>query len=317
MTNRATSMLAVDLIPWVNKNYVVSVDLERVVAKVQIGVSKNSFKLSYNGKRYADINLTNYKLVNLNKQYYLFQHKDVMPTFTSQPTFALPLNFSDYEDKGNQYVVDPHFYLKNGDATNAPAFNNYYTSWFGNFTTEDFASMPSVDNYGYAYILENTTFKTFQKNGYSTGIVYKAAVSPESVFLYDYTTHMLREEYRPEYWPKTIYLYKYNFYGSIQAVNLASGLTLDELQNYTDAQLKTYGIKKVNFNMGVYETFYTYWIRHRNIPSDPMGPMEYGIIRNNFYRIVVSGVNGIGHSVISPDIMRDNYPNSYEDVVVD
>ena len=111
-------------------------------------------------------------------------------------------------------------------------------------------------------------------------------------------------------------MYNFNFYGSIQAINIASGLTLDELESYSDAQLKNYGIKKCEFNMGVYETYYTYWIRHRNTTSNPMDAMNYGVVRNNYYKIVVAGVSGIGNSVIIPEIMRDNYPNSYADIAV-
>jgi hypothetical protein len=48
-----------------------------------------------------------------------------------------------------------------------------------------------------------------------------------------------------------------------------------------------------------------------------MGPMQYGIVRNNFYQLVVSGVSGLGNSSITPDVLRDNYPNSYTDVVVE
>ena len=165
--------------------------------------------------------------------------------------------------------------------------------------------------------MENTSFKTSQKNGYSPGIVFKAAVNPVFVYLYDSSQRVLREEYRPEYWPKTIYLYNYQFYGSIQAVNVASGLMLDELEHYTDAQLKQYGIKQCMFNMGVYETYYTYWIRHRNSPTDWMGPMQYGIVRNNFYQLIITGVSGLGNSSIVPDVLRDNYPNSYTDVLVE
>lgn len=317
MTSRATSLLGVDLIPWANKEYLMSVDIERVMAKLQIGVAQNSFQLKHNQRKYADINITNYKLVNLNRRYYLFQHKDSLPTFTSEPKFTLPYHFCDYADEDEQYVVDPLFYRKLPNTKDATAIGGYYKSWFGSFTTEDFASMPSGDNYGYAYVLENTMFKTSQKNGYSPGIVFKAAVNPVFVYLYDFNLKSLKEEYRPEYWPKTIYLYNYNFYGTIQAVNYASGFSLDELATYTDAQLKVYGIKQCKFNMGVYETFYTYWIRHRNSLTNFMGSMEYGIVRNNFYKMVVIGINGIGNSVITPDIMKDNYPNSYEDVAVD
>ena len=214
-------------------------------------------------------------------------------------------------------IFDTHIYRKLDNREDAKAVVSYYQSWFGAFTTEDFASMPSADNFGYAYILENTAFKTSQKNGYSPGVVFKAAVNPVFVYLYDFSQKVLKEEFRPEYWPKVIYLYNYNFYGSVQAVNVASGLTLDELVPYTDEQLKSYGIKQCKFNMGVYETFYTYWIHHRGNQTDFMGPMEYGIVRNNFYRIIITGISGIGNSVITPEIMRDNYPNSYADVIVE
>ena len=316
MTNRASSLLAVDLVPWINKSYVLSVEMERVMAKLMIGVSKNTFQLTHNSKKYAEINITNYKLVNLNRQYYLFQHKDSIVEFNRQPRFTMPDNYSDYSEQGDQYVVDPFFYQKIPNTADVALFNNYYRSWFGAFTTEDFASMPPADSHGYAYVLENTSFKTCQKNGYSPGIVFKAAVSPVFVFLYDTNLRTLKEEYRPEYWPKILYLYNFNFYGSLQAVNVASGLTLDELENYTDAQLKNYGIKQCKFNMGVYETYYTYWIRHRNSPTDNMGPMQYGIVRNNFYKLVVTGVTGIGSSSITPRALQDNYPNSYSDMVM-
>lgn len=317
MTSRATDLLAVDLVPWIEKEYVLNIDIERVMAKLQIGVLHNTFQLKWGETKYADINITNYKLVNLNHQYYLFQHKDSLPEFKEQPQFVLPDNFSDYSDEGEQYVIDPLFYQKKQNPADAAFFAGYYNSWFGNFTTSDFASMPSAGNYGYAYILENTSFRTSQKNGYSPGIVFKAAVSPVFVYLYDGKQKILKEEYRPEYWPNTIYLYKHNFYESIKAVNVAGHLSLDELETYTDAQLKVHGIKQCKFNMGVYETYYTFWIHHRNSPSDLMGPMQYGIVRNNYYKIVISGVSGIGNSEIIPDVMRDNYPNSYADVIVD
>jgi hypothetical protein len=316
MTSRADNLLGIDLIPWINKTYVLTMEMERVVAKLQIGVSQNAFQLKHDGRTYAELNITNYKLVNLNRQYYLFQHRDSMATFRQLETFEMPWNYSEYHDDGEQYVVDPLFYQKTPERVNAATFNKQYRSWFGTFTTDNFASMPSVDNYGYAYILENTAFKSSQKNGYSPGVVFKAAVSPTFVYLYDNQRRQLKEEYRPEYWPKTIYLYQYNFYGSMQAVNVASGMWLDELQTYSDAELKPYNIKQCHFNMGVYETYYTYWIRHRRNGgmSNFMGPMSYGVVRNNFYKMVITGITGLGHSVITPDVMADNYPNSYLDM---
>lgn len=317
MTNRATSLNSIDLVPWANRTYVLSVDMERVLAKLQIGVSKNSFELRHDSRKYADINITNYKLVNLNSQYYLFQHKDVLPVFGKKTDFLFPDNYGQYSEESEHYVIDPFFYDKTSDQTDAIKFKDYYVSWYGNFSTEHFASMPVAGSFGYAYILENTSYKSSQKNGYSPGIIFKAAVSPAFVYLYDNHSRMLVEERRAEYWPHTLYLYNYNFYGSIQAINVASAHTFDELETYTDAQLRSFGIKKCNFNMGVYETYYTYWIQHRANTSEAMGSMNYGVVRNNFYKIIVAGVSGIGVSEIVPDILRDNYPNSYVDVAVD
>ena len=316
MTSRPTSLLNVDLMPWSGKKYSFQINMERVMAKLQIGVAKNNFELSHDGRKYADINIANYKLVNLNKQYYLFQHKAEMNRLGDKPRFVLPDNFDEYTEGSNQYVIDPLFYQKSYKYAEAILIKGYYQSWYGAFSTDDFAPVPTAGNYGYAYILENTSFKESQVNGYSPGIVFKAAVSPVFVYLYDNKTRKLVEERRAEYWPNTLYLYNFNFYGSIQAINYAAGLTLDELATYTDSQLKNYGIKKCNFNMGVYETYYTYWIQHRTNISDPMGAMAYGVLRNNFYKIVVAGVSGLGVSEIVPDILRDNYPNSFADIAV-
>ena len=316
MTNRATSLLSVNLVPWAGKKCFLQVEMERVMAKLQIGIAHNNFMLKHNNRKYADVNITNYKLVNLNKQYYLFQHKSVMNTLGEMPNYVLPDNFDDYGEGNDEYVIDPLFFKKTSSLTDANKFRNYYESWYGAFSTENFASIPTAGNYGNAYILENTSYKSSQKLGYSPGIVFKAAVSPVFVYLFNNQTRTLVEEYRAEYWPHTIYMYNFNFYGSIQAINIASGLTLDELESYSDAQLKNYGIKKCEFNMGVYETYYTYWIRHRNTTSNPMDAMNYGVVRNNYYKIVVAGVSGIGNSVIIPEIMRDNYPNSYADIAV-
>ena len=316
MTSNAVAHLGVNLIPWIDKTYFLKVELERVMAKLQIGVLKNYYELKHNYVKYADINITNYKVVNLNKSYYLFQHRDDLPEFISRTSFSMPDNFRPYIDAGDLYVIDPLFYQKTLSSSDVASFGSKYVSWYGDFTTTDFAAMPSADNFGYAYILENTVYKDRQKNGYSPGIVFKAAVNPVFVYLYEPTSMTLKEEHRPEYWPRTIYFYNFNFYGSIQALNVAGGFGLDELKTYTDAQLKVYGIKQSHFNMGAYETFYAYWIRHRNSSTDYMGPMQYGIVRNNYYKLVVSDITGIGSSVIIPDVMRDNYPNSYSDIEI-
>ena len=315
MTSNATSLLNIDLVPYKGQVYVLTLDLERVMAKLQIGVKKNVFELRHEGERYASVNITNYKIVNLNTCYYLFQHVDYLPVFEEQTTFVMSENFGNYSEEGDNYVVDPFFYKKKPNSIDLTACGARYVSWYGDFKTDDFASMPPAGNFGNVYLLENTTFRTSQKNGYSPGIVFKAAVSPDAVYLWDKNSNQPKPEKRPEYWPETIYLYKCKFYGSIQAVNHDSGAGISNKPKYTDAELKNYGVKQCIFNMGVYETYYTYWIEHRQESPD-MGPMKYGIVRNNHYILSVDSITGIGFSSIVPDIMRDNYPNSFADVIV-
>lgn len=315
MTNRATSLLGIDLVPYKNHYYELKVELERVMAKLQIGVKTNSFVLRHEAEQYAIINITNYKLVNLNACYYLFQHVDNLPEFKERTSFVMPDNFIEYTDAGQEYVVDPLFYDKKANSVDMDSCAKRYVSWYGNFNTDNFASMPSAGYFGNVYILESTSFRTSQKNGYSPGVVFKAAVTPFAVYIYDSSTDNVIEENRPGFWPDVIYLYNFNFYGSIKAINLDSGMTLNEVDNYTDAELMAKGIKRCVFNMGVYETYYTYWIQHRQKESE-MGPMKYGIIRNNHYVLSVDDVTGLGYSVITPDVMRDNYPNSFTDVKV-
>ncbi len=316
MTNRATSLLNVDLVKYNNKVYVLNIDMERVMAKVRLGINQNTFPLSYGTKTYANIHITNYKFVNLNTRYYLFQHKDHETTLGKKPVFLMPENYEDYNEGADEYIVDPYFYDKTNSDAAVNSFANRYKAWYGKFTTDDFASMPAAGNFAYAYILENTAFKECQKNGYLPGIVFKAAVSPITVLIYDTKTKQLVSEDRPEYWPSRLYLFRQKFYGSIQAINFDSSLKLDELKTYTDSQLKQYGIKQCMYNQGVYETYYTYWIQHRTNLADMMGPMKFGIVRNNFYNMLVTGVSGLGYSVITPEVLRDNYPNSFADIIV-
>ena len=313
MTSRPTALQNIDLLPWSGKDIFINVEMVRVMAKLQVGLEKEFFELKHNDTKYADIKITNNQLLNLNKSYYLFQHTDVLTSLGGATVFKFPDNFLDYTNVANQYVIDPLFYQKTLDKEDALKMKDLYSSWYGDYSTEEFAPVLPASTYSNIYILENTAFKDCQKNGYSVGIAFKASVVPTFAYIYDSTTKKLRKETESTFWDNTIYLYNYNFYGSIAALNVASGLSLDPYESYTDKQLASYGIKQCKFNLGVYETFYTYWIQDPSI-TDPMASMAYSIQRNHLYKITITGVSGLGESKISPEIMRDNYPHSYVDV---
>ena len=71
-------------------------------------------------------------------------------------------------------------------------------------------------------------------------------------------------------------------------------LTEDVLNN-------DYDIKCVKDNKTV-DCYYPYWIRHSNNgKSDEMGIMEFGIVRNNIYKLSVKSLNGFGITKLHPD----------------
>jgi hypothetical protein len=50
--------------------------------------------------------------------------------------------------------------------------------------------------------------------------------------------------------------------------------------------------------------YYTYWIRHLdNFKPTTMGVMEFGIVRNNLYRLLVTNVSDLGFQ--DPPIFTD------------
>ena len=321
MTNDPTSHVGIDIKFDPYKNVLISFDLIRTMAKFRIGVNPNNFPLKdpriAEDTCYARIQITGYKLVNMSKCCYLFPHKDQVTEFHTKPEFVMPDNYGEFNDtEADLYTVDPFFYDKLPDEQSMKNLSNKFFLWFGSINTDNvnFAGFPYAGYYGHGYFMENTVFKSSQKNGYSPGVIFKATVSPTAVWKYNEKTNKV-EPIKPENLPHTYYLYNCKFYYSIQAINVDNNLNLEDRDNYTDAELKSYKIKQVKNNNGVYETYYTYWIEHKKA-SDPMSAMRYGIVRNNYYQITVTGVSGLGESKITPQIMRDNYPNDYTDIIV-
>lgn len=296
MSSCASENLRQDFTDKVNNHVFIEVNMERVVAKVVLGKAKDVFELSHDGEVYAYVNLTNYKFVNLNTCFYLFRHKARLERFEQPSEYVLPYNFAPDSGADNEYVIDPLFFRKDGSQASLSYLRSVYKHYYSDTLLSDFAAFPSSGKYGTAYILENCAYRTQQNGGTLTGIVFKASVNPSCVYVYDERFGDFIRETRPEMFEGTLYLYGYKFYNTIRDVNRVSGLHLDELKSYTDEELDNYGIKQVIYYMGVYQTFYTYWITH----SEDSDAMRYGIVRNNFYRLMVSSIEGLGSSAVVP-----------------
>lgn len=300
MSSSASEYLNLDFTDMAMKHSTLSIRMERAIAKVRIAKERDKYELyDDNHEKYADISLTNYRFVNLSRSFYLFRHTAAVNDRLVAPGhYVAPDNFLLDEDcTENTYVIDPRFFLKTPDTEGYSFAAASFAYPISAFVPSGMAPMPAVGNHGAAYILENTVHRNSQKNAFTTGVIFKAAVHPLFVYIFDRQTGVNVEEYRIEYWPEKLYFYKYRFYGSLRALNVASGMSLDELKTYTDAELEPYGIKQINFNMGVYETYYIYWIRHRT-DATGLTPMHYGIVRNNFYDLHVANVTKIGNSSI-------------------
>ena len=58
-----------------------------------------------------------------------------------------------------------------------------------------------------------------------------------------------------------------------------------------------------------YEVLYYYWNRHNdNNNNGSMGPMEFAVVRNNVYKLSVTGVNKFGHPTNPGDDPDPEYP---------
>lgn len=151
-------------------------------------------------------------------------------------------------------------------------FNTYFS---GDGWTDDYQKGSGINSntqYLYiSYVLENVMIKDapgVSVNDYSTGIVFAAVYSPDGID---------GEGNRADF-----YWYNGKAYSSLESIGLP-GATEDNYENY--------GIRFYKGGL----CYYTYWINHADDGDDnSIGPMEFAIVRNNVYKINVTGISGIG-----------------------
>ena len=93
-----------------------------------------------------------------------------------------------------------------------------------------------------------------------------------------------------------MFYFNYNFYISVDAIRkqVLNNLPSDVTDDSDTETLAKYSIKRFQKTEN-YSCYYNYWIKHEdNYESTEMGVMEFGIVRNNIYRLSVSKVAGLG-----------------------
>lgn len=311
----------------------IAATVERVMGKITVTAGGTSVSSAATANKYTsfsttvaqinnikDITLKNYYVVNARKEGYYFRHVDKESSATN------PLTEANYGTSSTTlpYVTDPKTYDKT--YTSTPALVNSYGDWYlqgssafglssfgtfsGTYTDMPGYSSGAVETKVAAYCYENTMLKDRQKNGYTTGIVFKAEIAPSK---------MMQKKVSGDGVEETttigsigeIFYHSGIFYKDIEALKEAGVLLADgttsSSANGAPADLKKNDVqcfKKGNTD-GKFFCYYPYWIKH--LPSEDTAEdvMEFGIVRNNVYQVTVTGIQGVGKDGVTENIITD------------
>lgn len=269
----------------------------------------------------TNITLKGYYVVNARKEGYYFRHVDKESTATN------PLGEANYGNSTTSlpYVVDPKTYSKTYSGTPA-ALAGSYADWYlqgsgafdllsfgsfgGTYTAMPGYSSAAAETKVAAYCHENTMLKEKQKNGYTTGIVFKAEIAP-SKMMQKKTGSGGVEENSTFTSMSEIFYHSGIFYKDIAALKEAGVLLADGTTSSSasgaPADLKKNDVQcfKKGSADGKFVCYYPYWIKH--IPSENTAEdvMEFGIVRNNVYKVTVTSIQGVGKDGVTEDIITD------------
>ena len=302
MTNRAADNIATEITNSGEKDAnVINITLERVLARLDIAKAAETFQLTDDkGVQYASVKLDGFYIVNLPKYFYTYRHTAVLTTL-DEPEWTVMTHFGNVSDV-NGYVVDPYFFKKPIDASKFSNADKYYEYPSGDCTNPNnvkwkaFNAVAQTPNYKTFYCLENCMLAPAQMNGYSTGVLFRAVLEPNNNVYHLNSSGELELVADKKNYPEVLYYFQHNFYDSAEA--LASAVST------AGSQTNKYQARKYEKTDDGYRCYYKYWIRHLdNNDATQMGVMEFGIVRNNLYRMLITNVSGLGEgiSIIQPE----------------
>lgn len=262
-----------------NNPAVIQVAVERVVAKIEDNSMK--YDLNIEGESGDTVTFTEVALINGNTKFF--------PIMQVQ-------NNKDGNGQ-NDYVVDPNFSNQSADTG-----KEFYANSFTSFPTVDGTLVKSLskDKRACFYTLENTMTASEQMNAYTTGLYYKAV-------------YQLKDADKGD----NIYQYGGKLYtwSNFQKEATANGVSLDNLtDDSSQEEFEKISVKK--YVGGV--CYYPYWIRHVGKVDGNMTPMEFAVVRNNYYQVKINSVKSIGdHKPITPNpTTPDELQESYLNITV-
>ncbi len=302
MANRASDNIATTISKSSDNDVnVINIALERVLARLDVAKAAESFELTdNNGTKYASIKLDGYFIVNVPKYFYTYRHTAVL-TSMNEPDWNLMTHFGNVSDV-NGYVIDPYFFKKSIDASNFTNADKYYENYAGDYSNPNqiqwssFNAVSQTPNYKTAYCLENCSLLPAQKNGYSTGVLFRAIMEPQNNVYHLGSSGNIELITDKNLYPEVLYFFQRKFYDSAEALAAAVSAT--------GSPSNKYQARKFEKTDDGYRCYYKYWVRHldNNKPTE-MGVMEFAIVRNNLYRMLITGVSDLGEE--GPEIIPD------------
>lgn len=312
-----------------------TINVERAAARFDYksSVADETYTLmEKDGKAEVTVTLTDMALVNLSKEFYYLRRVSDDGTSTSAIIGGTETNTNyvvdtDYEWKSGSTITDysdHFFYVYNQNSASA----DYTWTSISSLTNNDddnnnsWNTNNSKGDYKiWRYATENTipkgTDDGLQKKGITTGVVFKGVIQGATE---DMQTLLNGTN--------TVYVFDNILWGTWDDVKTAAELKESDnttLANpllaaaykeatkggdYTDAKAVAAGftIFRPNANK-MYEVLYYYWNRHNdNDNNGSMGPMEFAVVRNNVYKLSVTGVNKFGHPTNPGDDPDPEYP---------
>lgn len=321
-----------------------TIKVERAAARFDYksSVANETYTLmeDENGDPEVTITLTDMALVNLSKEFYYLRRVSADGTSTSAIIGGTETNTNyvvdtDYDWKSGSTITDysdHFFYVYNQNSASADYTWTSISSLTKNEDDTD-NSWNTDDTKGdykiWRYATENTipkgTDDGLQKKGITTGVVFKGVIKGVSddmetlldgknvVYVFDNILWGTWDDV------KTAAAKKESDNTTLANPSLAAAYNKAK-DNYTDAKAVDAGftIFRPNTTTQKYEVLYYYWNRHNdNNNNGSMGPMEFAVVRNNVYKLSVTGVNKFGHPTNpgdDPDPENPEDPDEEDDV---
>ena len=324
-----------------------TINVERAAARFDYksSVANETYTLmeDENGDPEVTITLTDMALVNLSKEFYYLRRVSADGTSKNAAIGGTETKTNyvvdtDYEWKGkySEETTDKashFFYVYN---PNSASTTDYAWTSISSLTSEDndeswnSGGNANVDRNGYKiwrYATENTIPDQVsnQKKGITTGVAFKGEIKGVSegmqTLLNGTNTVYVFDNILWGTWDNVKTAAEATESGKTTLANplLAAAYNKATKDGYTDAKAVAAGftIFKPNADKK-YEVLYYYWNRHNdNKNNGSMGPMEFAVVRNNVYKLSVTGVNKFGHPTDpkdDPDPENPEDPDEEDDV---